>query len=367
MLSPIYHYQQYIQQHGFTADPLQDQVIQQLQLVYENVLQRQQQNRAWSLVRDLLLDKQPSVKGLYLWGGVGIGKTWLMDIFYECLPGKKLRIHFHQFMRSVHVELKRLQGKSDPLKLVAKQFASTASVICFDEFFVSDIADAMLLAGLLQALFAQGVCLVTTSNVAPENLYRSGIGRDRFLPAIALLQQHTEIVHMASLKDYRLRELHHAKVYFSPLNATAAQHLQVHFNHLSEGHEINNEPLQVEGRKIPVVWRGEGVVWFDFSVLCNVPRSQVDYLDIAQNFHTVIVATVPCIPGQQTNIAHYLINLVDVFYDAHVRLIISAACPIDEIYVSGGLAFEFERTKSRLYEMQSREYLDESQHVIPAF
>lgn len=358
-MTPIIHYQQYLTQHHFSADPLQAQAIQSLQRVYDELLQHSTR-KPWSLLKNKLRDKQTPVKGFYLWGGVGIGKTWLMDIFYKCYPHKKLRMHFHVFMREVHSELKRLQGKTDPLKLVAKQFAAQASVICFDEFFVSDIVDAMLLAGLLQALFDQGVCLVTTSNVAPENLYRSGIGRDRFLPAIALLQQHTEIMHMPSKKDYRLRDLQQAKVYFFPLNSETDHNLQVHFQHLTEGQNVTVESLAVEGRLIPVIARAEGVAWFDFSVLCNMPRSQIDYIDIAQSFHTVIVANVPRIPAHHTNIAHYLINLVDVFYDAEIRLIISAACPIDEIYTAGGLVFEFARTKSRLFEMQSQEYLDMS-------
>jgi len=305
------------------------------------------------------------VLGLYLWGGVGIGKTWLMDIFYDTLPANvALRMHFHQFMYEVHEQLKQLQNKINPLEKIARDFAKQYSVLCFDEMFVSDIADAMLLSGLFKSLFHYGVCLVTTSNVDPDLLYKGGINRERFLPAIERIKKYTKVLHLSTKKDYRLMKLNHVPMYYYPLNESTHKKMMTHFKKATGNRYEEDEILMIEHRGIVTVAKGRGVVWFDFNELCNIPRNQVDYLQIATLFHTVFLSNVPKLSSSNINEVLYLINLVDVFYDANVKLVISAQCAINDLYadasadVSSGasLQFEFARTRSRLQEMQTLTY-----------
>lgn len=298
------------------------------------------------------------VRGAYLWGGVGRGKTFMMDLLFESLPfDDKVRYHFHRLMNRVHGRLRTLRDEQDPLATVAGELAGEARIICFDEFYVADIADAMLLARLLEALFERGVTLVATSNSAPQDLYRGGLQRQRFLPAIALIEQHTEVVHVDGLADYRLRVLEAAELWHAPLDPVAEQNLEQYFRNMAPGRGTEGESLDVLGRSISTRRCAEGIAWFDFDALCAGPRSQEDYIEIARCFQTVLVSGIPRLDENRENEARRFIALVDEFYDRRVKLIASAAESIGRIYAGSRLGREFERTRSRLLEMQSVEYL----------
>jgi cell division protein ZapE len=302
--------------------------------------------------------RAPPVPGLYLWGGVGRGKTFLVDLFFEHLPlAGKRRIHFHRFMGEVHARLRELGQRPDPLLDVAAAYAADLRVLCLDEFFVSDIGDAMIIGRLLEALFARGVTLVTTSNTVPANLYRDGLQRARFLPAIALIERHCVVHRMASETDYRLRTLTQAPVYHQPLGSAADRALQDFYERLTADTFRDGEPLMVNERPIPAIDYCDGVAWFEFSALCEGPRSVADYIEIARDFHTVLLAHVPQFGGNDENAARRFVNLVDEFYDRNVNLILSAAAPLLELYRGEKLVHEFQRTGSRLIEMQSEAYL----------
>jgi len=344
-MNPLEHYQRLITQREFKPNALQEQALHQLQHIHE------------ALLAPKKFFQKKYVKGLYLWGSVGIGKTWLMDIFYQSLPIPKLRMHFHAFMQQIHRELKALQGQTDPLKKVAKQLAKQARVICLDEFLVQDITDAMILANLMAALFKEGITLITTANVIPDALYHNGLQRSNFLPAIALIKKNLNVFHLQNMIDYRLRDLTESGTYFFPLNADADVFMQNHFQHLTYGTLSNDSPIEIAGRPINILGQANDIVWFDFNDICQTPRSQIDYLEIAKSYSTVLISNVPQIVAHQDNQARYLINLIDVFYDARVKLILSAAVAIDQLYPQGRFNFEFERTRSRLLEMQSRAYL----------
>lgn len=363
-LSPLERYQRDLDQHGFQKDSAQKAAIGHLQKLYETIIENEARPRPSNFVSSLAgwfkPAKVPVIKGLYFWGGVGRGKTYLMDTFYEALPfEEKMRTHFHRFMRRVHKELKLLKGQSDPLVLVADKLASEVKVLCFDEFFVADITDAMILAKLLDALFARGVILVTTSNIEPTGLYKDGLQRARFLPAIDLLNQHTEVVNVDGGIDYRLRTLEQARLYHTPVNAEAHDAMSKFFLDLVPDHDAicDDIEIEVEGRAILAVKEAEDVVWFDFKSLCDGPRSQIDYIELAREYHAVIVENVPEFDDSNGDQARRFIYLVDEFYDRNVKLILSAAGPVHELYKSGRLSFEFERTVSRVQEMQSKDYL----------
>ena len=296
------------------------------------------------------------VKGLYLYGPVGVGKTYLGDLFYQYVDEpRKSRFHFHQFMQQVDAQLRRLQGQKDPLRRIAKNLAKTTRLLCFDEFMVHDVADAMILAELLQALFAHGVVLVATSNISPDDLYLNGVHRERFLPAIELIKKHCEVIPLAAHPDYRLGRAPSQDAYLYPLNQTTEQRLLDHFSELvraaSEGCE-----LSVQNRLIPCVKWGERAVWFRFDVICNLPRSQLDYLEIADRFDTVFVSDIPVLTPNDTVRIILLIHFIDVMYDRGIRLVLSAAVAIDELYLEGAMLNPFQRTLSRLEEMQSEDY-----------
>ncbi len=296
--------------------------------------------------------------GLYFWGDTGRGKTWLMDLFFQGLPfAEKKRQHFHRFMAHVHHELKSIRRVRDPLQQVADRLAVKTRVMCFDEFFVSDIADAMILGGLLGALFDRGVTLVATSNIPPDNLYAGGLQRARFLPAIEQIKTHTEVHEMGGPVDYRLRRLEQAAVYYHPAGPASDAALSACFDRLSPDACLRNEPLEVLGRVIPTRRRSDGVAWFDFTSICEGPRSQADYIEVARAFHSVLLSSVPRLDDTLANAARRFIALVDEFYDRNVKLIISAATPLEHLYAGKRLDFEFRRTRSRLEEMQSHDYL----------
>lgn len=363
--SPLARYQRDLQRPDFRHDPAQEAAVNHLQHLYEQLVSawkaEQQQSLLGNFFKRFTGDSSRElVRGLYFWGGVGRGKTYLMDNFYESLPfEQKLRAHFHRFMRRVHAELKKLDGKKNPLKLVADTIAAEARVICFDEFFVSDITDAMILGTLMEELFARGVTLVATSNIVPDGLYKDGLQRARFLPAIDLLNKHTLVVNVDGGVDYRLRALEQAELYHHPLDAAADESLMCSFKSLvPAGAEVREQQeIEVEGRMILSRCVSEGIIWFDFVELCDGPRSQNDYIELAREYHAVILSNVPGLGREKDDQARRFVNLVDEFYDRQVKLIISAERPLAELYSTGKLDFEFQRTISRLLEMQSHEYL----------
>lgn len=357
-LTPLERYRADLAQPGFRQDPAQEAVVRHLESLYQRL---KRQATGWRhLLSGLWFRRPPApVKGVYLWGGVGRGKTYLMDTFFESLPfPDKMRVHFHRFMRRVHRELKTLD-QADPLETVAERLSREARVICFDEFFVSDITDAMLLGNLLKGLFDRGVTLVATSNIEPDGLYKDGLQRARFLPAIALLNRHTEVVHLDSPVDHRLRALEQAELYHSPLDQQADVSLSRSFASLLPEHAevLDNQVLEVEGRPIPARRLADDVAWFEFEALCDGPRSQNDYIELAREYHAVVISNVPVLGVKNDDQARRFINLVDEFYDRNVKLVLSAEKPLTGLYQGGRLAFEFERTTSRLLEMQSHDYL----------
>ncbi len=369
MVTPIEKYRQDLEREGFNYDPAQEMAVEKLQLLYERLIasqapaegrSRKPGLKVQSLARKLSRKpvRKVPVKGLYFWGGVGRGKTYLMDTFFETLPfEKKMRVHFHRFMQRVHQELTRLKGEKDPLLKVADTLASEARIICFDEFFVTDIGDAMILATLLQALFDRGVSLVCTSNIVPDGLYKDGLQRARFLPAIALLNEHTEVVNVDGGVDYRLRTLKQAELFHYPLGEAARVSLERSYESLAVDAGSHALDMTINSRSFNALRRADDVVWFAYTELCNKPRSQNDYIELAREFHAVIVSDVPVLSRDEEDQARRFINLIDEFYDRRVKLIISAAVPIHEIYQGERLRFEFDRTESRLLEMQSEEYL----------
>jgi cell division protein ZapE len=299
-------------------------------------------------------------KGVYLWGAVGRGKTWLMDLFYDSLPfAQYRRRHFHHFMQDVHNGLKEHAGHSAPLELVADGIAADVTVLCFDEFFVSDIADAMILGTLLTALFERGVTLVATSNSPPQELYRDGLQRQRFIPAIEQIERHTQVIAMEGGTDYRLRRLTRAGTYLLTANPGTQGRLAGLFRGLTHGAAAQPGAIEVAGRKIPVVAMNPLAVWFEFRDICEGPRSAEDYIDVARTWPTVLVANVPQMNAQDENAARRFIALVDELYDRRVNLVVTAAAPLQKLYQGERLQFEFQRVLSRLTQMQTAEYLSQ--------
>jgi len=304
-----------------------------------------------------LLVRPPIPRGVYLHGGVGRGKSFLMDCFFQSVPlVRKTRLHFHEFMREVHRELQELKGTVNPLDELGRRIARRFRLICFDEFHVADVTDAMILHRLLEALFEHRVSIVTTSNFHPDGLYPNGLHRDRILPAIELLKERLEVVGVDAGVDYRQRTLQHLQLYHTPLGAAADAQMTAAFEQLAEARD---EPplLQIEHRELRARRRAGGVVWFDFATLCGGPRSQNDYLELASRFHTVLLSDVPQMPPRLASEARRFTWLVDVLYDRRVKLIVTAAVPPQQLYLEGPLSHEFPRTVSRLHEMQSAEYL----------
>ncbi|MGA9420731.1 MAG: cell division protein ZapE [Rhodanobacteraceae bacterium] len=297
-------------------------------------------------------------RGVYLWGEVGRGKTILLDLLFESLPRSiARRVHFHRFMRAIHSELAALGERSDPLAVIGARIAGETRLLCLDEFFVSDIGDAMILGNLLRALFAGGVTLVTTSNTPPDQLYREGLQRDRFLPAIALIEAACEVVELQSPHDWRLRALKRAPVYQTPPGADAECVMADIFGRVAAGPVKRDFALEFNDRMIAVKREGEGAIWFEFDALCEGPRAVADYIEIARDYHTVLVSNVPRFTAQTEDAARRFVELVDEFYDRAVNLVLSAAVPVVELYEGQRLSGEFARTQSRLIEMRSEEYL----------
>ena len=345
-----------IARDGHVADEAQAVVVNAMQNLQERLLC--DATLAGRLRRLLPGSPQSAARGIYLWGGVGRGKTFLMDLFFETLNiEKKKRIHFHRMLRDIHARLKRMESVEDPLDQVAADLAAEIHVLCFDEFFVSDIGDAMLLGRLLRGLFERGVVLVTTSNAAPADLYKDGLQRERFLPAIDLIAGQMDVIELDGATDYRLELLREAGTYLTPPGEAAADRLKRYFGEISSGESLENHVLDVLGRAVQTRRCAKGIAWFDFMDICDGPRSQEDYIEIARWYPTVIVADIPVLNREMDNPARRFIAMVDEFYDRKVKLIVSAQTSIDQLYQGSRLQFEFGRTASRLTEMQSSEYL----------
>jgi cell division protein ZapE len=339
---------------GIEADPAQLIAARRLQKFYDDLLAFKVARRG--RLRKLLA--RPELpRGVWFWGGVGRGKSFLMDCFFAAVPyQRKRRVHFHAFMREIHQSLLAHRNEADPLSRVAARIASRTRLMCFDEFHVSDIADAMILGRLMQALFDAGVVFCITSNYPPDGLYPNGLQRELFLPAIDLLRQKLDVIEIDAGIDYRLRALEQAQVFLATDDAVAEAAIEATFNTVSGG-PGHKQPVDVLGRQLPVVHRAPGVIWFDFATLCGGPRSQNDYLWLANRHHTLFLSKVPRMGADKASEARRFTWLVDVLYDHRVKLIISAACPAEDLYTQGVQAGEFKRTVSRLIEMRSLEYL----------
>jgi len=340
------HYQQQVQENKILADDRQRQVMQALQIVFDDLIHEQRKRSSFYFWR-----KPKAVKGLYMWGGVGIGKTWMMDCFYQCLPLKnKIRMHFHAFMQFVHAELKRYQGKKNPLHLLATQLAKNTILFCFDELVVTDITDAMLLTGLLPLLHAKGVCIIATSNTTPNDLYKNGLQRELFLPVIELLERSMQVISINTIRDYRLLD--------KTKNHSTASELKLKdmFEKWSVAPITHHQPIVLHHRLVHTVMHSENSIWFEFKDICSPPRSTADYISLVSQYDTIMVSNIPRISSEQNNTITLFIKMIDVFYDARIRFIFSSDVPIENIYLEGRMKFQFARTQSRLHEMQSSQY-----------
>jgi cell division protein ZapE len=354
-------YERTLVERGYRADAAQLRAIDALQRC-ENEWADYKARRSNAVTK--LLRRPPIPRGVYMYGGVGRGKSFLMDCFFQSVPlVRKTRLHFHEFMREVHRELQDLKGIADPLDELGRRIARRFRLICFDEFHVADVTDAMILHRLLAALFANRVSLVTTSNFHPDELYPNGLHRDRILPAIELLKQHLEVINVDAGTDYRQRTLGSVRLYHTPLGPEADAAMTETFERLAETRD-ESPLLHIERRELHAERRAGGVVWFDFRTLCGGPRSQNDYLELASQFHTLLLSNVPEMPPRLASEARRFTWLVDVLYDRRVKLVLSAAVPPERLYTEGPLAHEFPRTVSRLVEMQSAEFLAQSRREV---
>jgi cell division protein ZapE len=377
--SPSERYAAGVAAGEWNDDPAQRRALTELDRVWSDLVLRDPPS-FWQRLRG---NVEP-VRGVYLWGRVGRGKTFLCDLLYDALPfpdarpqvapdsllppareggsqnrmrGAKRRVHFHRFMQDVHAGLRALDGRADPLEEVAARFATDVRVLVLDEFFVGDIGDAMILGNLLRALFARGVVLVTTSNTEPEDLYKEGLQRERFLPAIALIEQHCRVVELDSPHDWRLRALKQAPVYYTPPGADAERAMRAIFNRVAHGAPSEGVELCINDRPIAARLEADGAAWFDFAALCEGPRGVADYIELARAYHTMLISNVPQFGPLAEDAARRFIELVDELYDRGVNLVLSAAAPVVELYDGDRLRAQFARTESRLIEMQSEDYL----------
>jgi cell division protein ZapE len=352
--------------HGYVLDPAQEATLPAFGRLFDELAAAERADR--SLIR-LLSRRRAMARGLYLWGGVGRGKSFLMDSFFAALPSvRKRRIHFHRFMQEIHHRLRSLQGRANPMREVARQIAGDVRLLCLDEFHVTDITDAMLMRNLLEGLVEEGVVIVTTSNARPDDLYRNGLQRSRFLPAIELLNRHLQVIEVESNVDYRLRALHAGGVYHSPIDATVEARLEAEFSALAGDAGEADVAIEVDERVFVARRVANGTAWFDFRMLCDGPRGKSDYIELARRYHTVIVSDVPELTAGERDVARRFVWLIDEFYDRRVKLILSAQVPVDrlfrrvpldDVYKEQKGSGEFDRTVSRLIEMQSVHYLAE--------
>ncbi len=349
-------YTRALEARGFQSDPAQLAALDSLDDLRRRLIAAHgRSERRFRLRRSA---RAAPERGVYLWGGVGRGKTWLMDLFVQSLPfGGARRRHFHRFMHDAHVALRELRDRADPLDLIAERFAEDARVLCFDELAVTDIADAMIVGGLLAGLVRHGVVLVATSNLTPRELYRDGLQRERFMPAIDLIERHTRVIEVAGSMDYRLRRLRQASTYLDARAPDTRERLERLFASIADHGAGAEASIEIEGRNIAVVMCSDSAVWFEFDALCAGPRSTQDYIELAREFGTIVLSNVPVLDAFHENEARRFIALIDELYDRNVHLIVSAAAPPAELYRGERLEFEFRRTASRLTEMQSTDYL----------
>jgi len=363
---PLEWYWHFSQRHDFETDSEQLAVVEQLQRLFEQLEEYRlyRQGKINRLVTNLGAGRKPP-RGMYIWGGVGRGKSLMMDAFFKVSRHRrKRRVHFHEFMREIHARMKALTGQEDPLEAIATEIAHELRILAFDEFHVGDIADAMILGRLLELLVEKGVVLVMTSNYRPADLYPNGLQRARFLPAIDVLERELEVVHLGGSVDHRRRLLDALSVYYTPLDANADAHLVSIFEAMTKATYAQDGTIEVGNRPLAFRRRAKGVIWIDFAELCEKPRSQVDYLEVASAYHTVLVSNVPVLGPQRQNAARRFTWLVDIFYDQRVKLVVTAAAPPEALLGEAGegsgaermLRAEFARTASRLREMQSRDY-----------
>jgi cell division protein ZapE len=361
-------YARELHERGWSGDDAQRAAVARLEQLRRELLAAEAAAGALARWRRLLgwPHGTQGVRGVYLWGGVGRGKTWLMDLFYDGLAATpRRRVHFHHLMRDLHQGLATLRHQQDPLATLARRMVRRARVWCIDELHVADIADAMILGGLFDALVRAGVTLVITANEPPAGLYRDGLQRARFLPAIALLERHLELLQVDAGVDYRLRQLRQAPIYLPTGEATTAPRLAALFTQLAGAHAPATRQVVLDGRPVVAERRAGGVIWFSFATLCAGARNATDYARLAEDFHTVFLTGIPVLDGQQEDAARRFIALVDEFYDQGVKLVVSAAAGPASLYGGQRLEFEFRRTTSRLIEMQSEEYLGR-EHCRPA-
>ena len=356
--SLLQKYRADLQTGEYSEDTQQLNAVELLDDLSQRLIVAQRRPSALNRLSGLFKSKKEPVTGIYFWGGVGRGKTYLMDMFFDLLPTKqKMRLHFHRFMHQTHEQLNDFKGHQDPLLLIADEIAEKTKVICFDEFFVKDITDAMILGGLFEALFDRGVTLVATSNIPPERLYWNGLQRERFLPAINLIEKYCQIVNLDSGIDYRLRTLEQADIFHCPHDDEAVLNLTNSFNHLATEEMDAGCTIDIEHRPVKTVRCAEGVIWFTFEQICETARSQTDYIEISRCYQTVMVSEIPQMTSKDDAAARRFISLVDEFYERHVNLMITADVEMEVLYIGERLAFEFKRTLSRLLEMQSHDYL----------
>ncbi|AOM42163.1 cell division protein ZapE [Xenorhabdus hominickii] len=366
-ITPSSLYQSALSDGQYQPDDVQRNTVTRLDIIHRNLINARsclsQQPKGLKGMLGKLFGRQAPercrpVQGLYMWGGVGRGKTWLMDMFYQSLPSeRKLRLHFHRFMLRVHEELTILQGNENPLEVIADGFKAQTDVLCFDEFFVSDITDAMILGTLLEALFARGITLVATSNIPPDELYRNGLQRARFLPAIEQIKKYCDVMNVDAGIDYRLRTLTQAHLYLTPLSDETRQEMHHMFLRLAGREGEPNPVLEINHRSMPAINSVDGVLAIHFKTLCEDPRSQLDYIALSKLYHSVLLHEAPIMTALNESAARRFIALVDEFYERHVKLIINAEVPMEQIYQGELLTFEYRRCLSRLQEMQSEEYL----------
>lgn len=358
-MTPKEFYFQLTDQAQVAAHPAQIAIIEQLTTIYEQLIIRQAKRDSLRGKIRRKIKPRPPIHGLYIWGDVGEGKTFLMDCFYQCLPVKKVRMHFHAFMQQIHHQLTELQGLKNPLNIIARKIADNHVVICFDEFFVSNITDAMILSELFNKLFERGLCLVATSNIPPQELYKNGLQRERFFPTIELIEKYTTTVNLQTGIDYRKLHVEKAGVFFTPLNSLADENLARAFAYYAGHVPSSTQPIEILDRKINIVKQADRIIWLEFVAICGRPRSQLDYLELVKHYDTFVISNIPVIQAAQHDLILSFINLIDILYDSHKRLIISAATTITDLYPTGKYQFEFARTQSRLIEMQSKDYLSE--------
>jgi cell division protein ZapE len=351
--TPLSIYEQQLRDGQIQPDDQQRRAIEKLDNIF-TVLSAPQKKIFFRKLR-----KKSFINGLYMWGSVGIGKTYLMDLFYDCINCPKMRMHFFTFMHDIHKQLQKKQGQKNPLVSIASDIAAKTRVICFDEFFVTNIADAMILGELFKLLFESGITLIATSNTAPDNLYKEGLQRERFIPAIEALKQHTDVLHLTTDQDYRRQQRKPAEVYFFPLDNDTETKMQAAFDYYNSGDEYDREPLMVNTHSLAVIRKNNDILWCDFRDLCEQDRSQDDYIYLTQKFHTILIDGIEPIASNDRKTILRFVHMIDIFYDEHVRVVISAQIAAQDIYpTKGPHEFEFQRTLSRLIEMQSKAYFE---------